>query len=146
MKLDETDLKILALLKGNGKMNNKQLAAEVGLTVTPTFERVKRLERIGVIQSYQAVIDKKAIGKGLSVHCHVTLKSHLSTLISEFESAVVELVEVSACHHIAGDFDYLLLVEVSDMDEYQMFLREKLSTIPSIGNVRSSFVMNTLKE
>lgn len=144
-QLDETDLKILEILQENSKLGNKEIAERIGLTVTPTFERIKRLERFRIIRSYTAVVDKKAIGKGLKVLCQVSLKAHNLDLLLGFEDEVVHLNEVSACFHIAGDYDYLLTIEVGDMDEYQRFLKEKLASIPNIANVQSSFVMSTLK-
>ncbi len=144
-QLDSTDLKILEILQANSKLGNKEVAERIGLTVTPTFERIKRLERMRIIQSYTAVVDKKAIGKGLKVLCQVSLKAHNLDLLLGFENEVVHLHEVSACFHIAGNYDYLLTIEVGDMDEYQRFLKEKLASIPNIANVQSSFVMSTLK-
>lgn len=144
-QLDDTDLKILEILQENSKLGNKEIAEKIGLTVTPTFERVKRLERLRIIQSYTALVDKKAIGKGLKVLCQVSLKAHNLDLLLGFEDEVVHLNEVSACFHIAGNYDYLLTIEVGDMDEYQQFLKEKLASIPNIANVQSSFVMSTLK-
>jgi Lrp/AsnC family leucine-responsive transcriptional regulator len=143
--LDTIDREILALLKSNAKMGNKEIAARIGLSVTPTFERIKRLERQGVILGYEAVLNKKAIGKGLKVLCQVSLKAHNLDLLLGFEDEIVHLDEVSACYHIAGDYDYLLSIEVRDMDEYQKFLKEKLASIANIANVQSSFVMSTLK-
>ena len=145
IQLDETDLKILDILHSNSKLGNKEIAAEVGLSITPTFERVKRMERQGVIKGYTAVLDKKKIGKGLLVLCQVSLRAHNADLLVGFEDEVVHLDEVASCYHIAGNYDYLLSIEVRDMDEYQRFLKEKLAAIPNIANVQSSFVMSTLK-
>jgi DNA-binding Lrp family transcriptional regulator len=116
------------------------------LTVTPTYERIKRLERIGVITSYTACLNKKLIGKGLQVFCQVSLKEHNLELLESFEQMVVSFDEVSNCYHIAGDHDYALLIEVSDMGEYEAFLKQSLAKIPSIMNVQSSFVMSAIKE
>jgi len=145
MTLDKIDLAIIEILKENGKLNNKEIAAQVGLTITPTYERIKRLERTGVIKNYTVELDKKAIGKSLQVFCQVSLKEHNLKLLNKFEDQVVEFLEVSACYHIAGDHDYALLIEVFDMSAYEKFLREKLATIPSIANVQSSFVMREIK-
>lgn len=146
LSLDALDLQILSILAKNGKINHKELAAEIGLTITPTYERVKRLENRKVIQSYHAKINKAAIGKGLKIMCQLSLKSHAKELLEIFEKEVVRLKEVSACYHIAGNYDYLLEIEVQDMNAYSSFLKEKLATIPHIGNVQSMFVMSTLKE
>lgn len=144
-RLDSIDSEILELLSKNGKLGNKEIAAKIGLSTTPTFERIRRLERKGIIKGYVAVLDKTKIGKGLKVFCQVSLKSHNSEIIEGFEKEVVHLTEVSACYHIAGDFDYSLFIEVTDMEEYQIFLKQKLANIPNIANVQTAFVMSTLK-
>ena len=145
VQLDAIDLQILDLLTKNGKLGNKEIAAAIGLSTTPTFERIKRLERKGIIKGYTAILDKKKIGKGLKVFCQVSLKSHNAEIIDGFEAEIIHLSEISACYHIAGDFDYSLFIEVSDMDEYQHFLKQKLANIPNIANVQTAFVMSTLK-
>jgi DNA-binding Lrp family transcriptional regulator len=145
LHLDQIDKKILSILSTNSKMGNKEIAAEIGLSVTPTFERIKRLERHGVIKNYVAILDKKKIDKGLHVLCQVSLKAHNLDLLLGFENEIIHLNEVNSCYHIAGNYDYLLSIEVKDMDEYQDFLKQKLASIPNIANVQSSFVMSTLK-
>ena len=145
IQLDQIDKKILSILSSNSKLGNKEIAAEIGLSITPTFERIKRLERHGVIKNYVAILDKKKIEKGLHVLCQVSLKAHNLDLLLGFEDEIVHLHEVSSCYHIAGNYDYLLSIEVKDMDEYQDFLKQKLASIPNIANVQSSFVMSTLK-
>jgi len=142
---DEIDSLILQLLENDGKLNTKELAEKIGLSTTPTYERVKRLERNGIIKKYRAVIDKKKLGIALEVLCNVQLESHASKYLDEFESKVIELEEVKECYHIAGHFDYLLQVEIGNMEEYAVFVKEKLSKIPHIATVQSSFVMRTLK-
>ena len=143
--MDAIDNAIIEILSENSKLGTKEIAIQVGLTITPTYERIKRLERSGVIKRYTVDLDKKAIGKNLQVFCQVSLKEHNLKLLKKFEEQVVSLPEVSACYHIAGDHDYALLIEVYDMDAYETFLREKLAVIPSIGNVQSSFVMSEIK-
>lgn len=144
-KLDSIDEQIIQLLTVNAKLGNKEIAAKIGLTVTPTYERIKRLERTGLIQGYTLRLNKRMIGKGLKVQCSVSLKEHHLDLLQAFEDKIVHFSEVSECYHIAGDYDYILVIEVRDMDEYQHFLKEKLASIPSISNVQSSFVMSTVK-
>ena len=145
MVLDAIDKQIITLLQENGKMNNKEVAGKIGLSVTPTFERIKRLERIGVIQGYTALINRKAIGRDLKVICQVSLKSHEKEGIDVFESAIRELPEVSHAYHVAGATDYMLTIEVANMEVYQDFLKNQLARIPHIGQVNSSFVMSELK-
>lgn len=145
IRLDDIDRAILNLLSTNGKMGNKELANEVGLTITPTYERVRRLEREGIIRGYKAIIDQKRIGKELHVHCHIRLKNHFTESIKEFEARIVELDEVVACYNIAGDYDYTLEVNIEDMDAYHNFIRSTLTSINNIGNIQSAFVMKTMK-
>ncbi|TXI87886.1 MAG: Lrp/AsnC family transcriptional regulator [Crocinitomicaceae bacterium] len=145
-QLDHIDEHILALLVENAKLGSKEIASSVGLTVTPTYERIRRLEKRGFIKRYKAVLDKKKMGKNLRVLCNVQLKSHAAEFIESFESQVIELSEVTSCFHIAGNFDYLLIIDIVDMDEYAEFLKEKLASIPHIATVQSSFVMHALKD
>lgn len=144
--LDAIDRQIISILQKNGKINHKELASQIGLTITPTYERVKRLEQRGVIIGYEARIDKQKIGRGLKVMCQLSLKSHAKDLLENFEAAIMDLHEVSACYHVAGNHDYLLHIEVGSMEAYSVFLKEKLASIPHISNVQSMFVMKSLKE
>ncbi len=143
--LDVIDHHILMLLQEDGKMNNKEIASRVGLSVTPTFERIKRMERQGVIQGYTAKVSLNAIGKGLQVFCQVSLQNHQLETVNEFEAAVIELKEITSTFHVAGTIDYLLLIQVKDMDAYQQFLKNKITRIPHIGQVNSNFVMTVVK-
>jgi len=143
--MDKIDQAILEILTENSKLGTKEIAMQVGLTITPTYERIKRLEKSGVIKRYTVELDKASVGKNLQVFCQVSLKEHNLKLLKKFEDQVVNLPEVSACFHIAGDHDYALFIEVHDMIAYENFLREKLATIPSIANVQSSFVMSEIK-
>ncbi|MCO5261144.1 MAG: Lrp/AsnC family transcriptional regulator [Crocinitomicaceae bacterium] len=145
-QIDTIDAKILELLKTNAKLGTKEIASQIGLTITPTYERVRRLEKRGVIKSYITVIDKKKQGYALSVLCNVQLKSHAAEYLEEFEKEIIHLQEVTDCYHIAGNFDYLLKINIKDMDSYAVFVKEKLAVIPHIATVQSSFVMRTLKE
>lgn len=142
--MDAIDRAILEILEENSKLGTKEIAVQVGLSVTPTYERIKKLEREGIIRKYTIELDKKRIGKGLQVFCNVSLKEHNLKLLRGFEEQVTALPEVSVCYHIAGDHDYSLLIEVADMESYEQFLRHKLTAIPSIANVQSSFVMNEI--
>lgn len=144
--LDEIDQQILNLLKKNAKLGTKEIASQVGLTNTPTYERIRRLEKKGIIKSYVAVTDRKKQGFSLTVLCNVQLKSHASHYIDEFEQTIIQLEEVTECYHIAGNFDYLLKISIRDMDGYAVFVKEKLAAIPHIATVQSSFVMRMLKE
>lgn len=142
--LDELDYKLLDLLKKNAKAPTKYLAAEIGLSVTPTFERIRRMERMGVITGYTVAVDKRKIGKGLRVLCQVSLKEHKEDVIAMFEQEIQLLDEVNECMHIAGNFDYLLIVEVKNIQSYEFFLKQKLAKLATISNVQSSFVLGQI--
>ena len=144
--LDPIDKKILLLLQENSKRNIKEMALKIGLTQTPTYERIKRLEKLGIVKSYSAIIDKEKIGLHITVFCQVSLQVHSNELIHKFEQAIAKLDEVIECHHVAGNFDYLLKIQVTNMKAYQQFLTNKLSVLHPISNVQSNFVLSTTKE
>ncbi|WP_456377679.1 Lrp/AsnC family transcriptional regulator [Lutibacter sp.] len=144
--LDNTDKKILTLLQENSKINIKELALKTGLTQTPVYERIKRLEKTGIIQNYIAVLNKEKIGYNVEVFCQVTLLVHSKELITKFETAITKMDEVIECFHVAGNYDYLLKVIVKDMKSYQLFLKNKLSVLDSVGNVQSTFIMSSTKD
>jgi Lrp/AsnC family transcriptional regulator, leucine-responsive regulatory protein len=143
--LDEIDYSILNLLQKDGKMTFKEVAGELNLTTTPVYERIKKLEKNGVIQSYKAIIDRKKIGLQLLVFCNVSLKEHQAEYLENFENDIVNFPEVISCYHIAGMYDYLIQLTVKDMDEYQVFIAKKIANIKNIAKVQSSFVMTEVK-
>jgi Lrp/AsnC family transcriptional regulator, leucine-responsive regulatory protein len=146
MVIDKIDISLLNLLQNNTKLNTKELAQKVGLSVTPTYERIKRLEKQGYIKHYVAILDRKLIDKNLMVMSFVSLILHSRDMQIEFEKSVIEYSEVTECFHVTGSYDYQLKVVVSDMEEYQSFIKNKLSSINNIANVQSSFVMSSLKD
>ena len=146
MVIDKIDRSLLNLLQNNTKLNTKELAQKVGLSVTPTYERIKRLEKQGYIKQYVAILDRKLIDKNLMVMSFVSLILHSRDMQIEFEKSVIEYAEVIECFHVTGSYDYQLKVVVSDMEEYQSFIKNKLSSINNIANVQSSFVMSSLKD
>jgi len=146
ISLDAIDKQILNFLQKNSKANVKEIALKIGLTQTPTYERIKRMEKNGVIQKYVAVLNKEKVGFNVEVFCQVSLLVHSKELITKFENAVQKLDEVVECFHVAGNYDYLLKVIVKDMNSYQLFLKNKLSVLDSISNVQSTFVMTSTKE
>jgi|SaaInlStandDraft_5_1057022.scaffolds.fasta_scaffold37136_2 Lrp/AsnC family transcriptional regulator, leucine-responsive regulatory protein len=146
MVIDKIDISLLNLLQNNTKLNTKELAQKVGLSATPTYERIKRLEKQGYIKHYVAILDRKLIDKNLMVISFVSLILHSRDMQIEFEKSVIEYAEVIECFHVTGSYDYQLKVVVSDMEEYQSFIKNKLSSINNIANVQSSFVMSSLKD
>ena len=144
-QLDATDKAILKLLQEDAKYTNKEIATKLRMTTTPVFERIKRMERNGVIQRYTAVLDRKKVELSLVAFCDVSLKEHAEQYLIKFEKEVQLLSEVVECYHIAGMYDYLLKVVVKDMEAYQYFVAKKLAVLENIGRVQSSFVMTEIK-
>jgi len=142
---DSFDKAILQEVQKNAKITVKELSESINLSPTPVFERLKKLEKDGYILGYHARLDGKKLGLNLTVMCYVSLRHHQRELIEKFQSDVIDFDEVRDCYHIAGMYDYLLKVVVTDMDAYQQFVSKKLASLDNIGNVQSSFVMTTLK-
>ena len=143
--MDSIDRKILIQLQRNAKQNTKEIADKVGLTISPTSDRIKKLEKLGYIKGYKAVLEGAKIGFEITVYCQISLSNHSRKLIDNFKEKVLSLSEVIECHHLSGNYDFLLKVGVPDMNEYQNFVIDKLSVIEGISNVQSSFVMQEIK-
>ncbi len=145
MPFDDIDRKLLKLLQSDSKQTNKALSNNLNLSVTAVYERIKKLEREGVITKYVALIDKKSVDKGFVTFCSIKLVQHTKNYVVDFEKEVTKLEEVLECYHISGDYDYLLKVVVADMDEFRAFLVKKLTTISHIGSTQSTFMINEVK-
>jgi len=146
MNLDKTDKKLLQLLQEDCKKTTKQYALSLDLSTTAVYERIRKLEREGVITKYVALVDKKKIARDFTAFCHVKLSEHTKDSIMRFEKQVQELYEVSECNHISGDYDYILTIHVSNMSSYREFMVNKLTAIDQIGSTQSSFVINPVKK
>lgn len=144
-KLDKTDLNILGELQRNGRLTNKELAAAVHLSPTPTFERVKRLEREGYIRKYMAVLDADRLDCGFVAFCYLKMKQHSFGNATRIMEAVKDIPEIAECYNISGDYDFLLKIYTRDMKTYQKFLLRILGEIDCIGSLNSSFVLGEVK-
>lgn len=143
--MDRTDKKILALLQENSQISNQELADLVALSPSPCLRRVKLLEDNGYIRQQVALLDPEKIGLKLTVIVLVGLNSHQPKVMSEFEEKIRFLPEVIQCYLITGQSaDYLLKIIVPDMDAYQSFLLGKLTCIPVVESVHSSFILRTI--
>lgn len=143
--LDNIDKGILKILQEDAKSRHKEIADQLGLSTTPIYERVKRLEREGYIKGYVALVDAEKLGKKLTVFCSVTLNQHVQEKLQEFVEKVNSFPEVMECYHVTGQYDYMLKVLVADIHDYQHFLINKLSAIKNLAHVVSSFVMGEVK-
>lgn len=144
-QLDKTDVRILQTLQNNAKVNMKELAAELNMTKTPIYERVKRLEDEGYIKSYVALVDNKKVGLPLTVYCNVSLAVHNDEHICRFKEEIQEIDEIVECYSIGGIYDFLLKVVVKDLEMYDRFVFEKLTKVHGIVKMQSSFVLNEIK-
>ena len=144
-KLDKVDLQILRTLQENARLTTKELAAQVSLSSTPVFERLKRLEREGYIKKYIAVLDADKLNQGFVVFCNVKLRRMNKDIAMEFTRIIQNIPEVTECYNISGSYDYLLKIHAPNMKYYQEFIINVLGTIDSLGSLDSMFVMDEVK-
>jgi Lrp/AsnC family leucine-responsive transcriptional regulator len=143
--MDVTDKKLLLLLQNDSKKTTKELSLKLNLSVTAVYERIKKLERDGVIKKYVALVNGTKVARGFVVFCHLKLIQHTREFLTKFESEVVKLNEVLECHHVSGDYDYILKIVVKDMEAYREFLVSKLTTLDHIGSTHSTFMISEVK-
>lgn len=144
-KLDEKDTRILRALQNDARLTNKELAAKVHLSTTPTYERVKRLERLGFIKQYATILDAAKLNKGFGVFCSIKLRRINSENARAFTEMIAKIPEVTECYNISGSFDYLLRIQAPDMKYYQQFLLNVIGQHENIATLESTFVMEEIK-
>ena len=144
-KLDTTDLAILRMLQTDARLTIKEMASELNLSTTPVFERIKRLDKQGVIERYVAVLNQRLLGKKLIAFVDISMKDHSKKAIEEFVKVVIDYPEVLECHHVTGESDFHLKVVIEDIEMYNRFVLDKLSTVPNIGKVESRFSLSERK-
>lgn len=143
--LDKTDIKILSILQENSRLTIKEIASRVNLSVTPVFERIKRLENEGYIKKYVAILDADKLNRGFIVYCCVKLRQLTRDTAFSFMNTIKEITEVTECYNISGEYDYLLKVHAPNMKYYQEFILNVLGTIEGLGSLTSMFVMSEIK-
>lgn len=143
--LDEKDKEILRVLQNNARLTNKELASKVHLSTTPTYERMKRLERTGYIKQYATILNAQKLNKGFTVFCSIKLRHLNSERAIAFENMVRDIPEVTECYNISGSFDFMLRVQSPDMRTYQQFLLNVLGRHNNIASLESTFVMEEVK-
>ena len=144
--LDKKDLEILRFLQEDAKLTVRDIAEKIHLSATPTHERIKRMEREGVIRQYVALLNNRLVNKGIMVICQVSLKDHDKKTAKAFIQAIANFPEVLECYNISGEFDFLLKIVSSSMESFHKFYMNKLSEIRGIGQTKSCFVMDVIKE
>jgi Lrp/AsnC family transcriptional regulator, leucine-responsive regulatory protein len=145
VELDAIDLKILAALQRDSSLTNVELARRVHLSPSPCLARVKALRQSGVIRRYVALVDPEAIGLGVSVFISISLREQNTAALAEFERRIEACDEVMECYLMTGDADYLLRVVVPDIRALERFVLDRLSPIPGVEKIRSSFTLKQVR-
>jgi len=143
--LDSVDHQILALLQKNAKLNVNEIAFELNLTKTPIYERIKRMEKSGVIDKYVALINRQKFTPAIIVFLTGSLKVSEFDQTQEFYDAVMSIDEVLECYLLGGEKDFMLKVISKDLDTYHEFYSSKIASIPHVGEIKSSFVLKEVK-
>ncbi len=144
-QLDAKDQAILEILQQDSTISVKEIGERVGLSFTPTYERIKNLEKNQVITKYVALVDRKLIRKDFMVLCHVKLEQHRKEYITQFEREITQFPEVLECFHVSGDYDYILKIALKDIQEYREFMVTKLTNLQHIASTHSSFMIKEVK-
>ncbi|MFC2086220.1 Lrp/AsnC family transcriptional regulator [Bacteroidota bacterium] len=144
--LDLIDRQILNLLQANARITTKEISEKLGLTKTPIYERIKKLERKKIINKYVTLLDNRQIELSLVVYINVLLNRHTKEVVESFEHQVKDFDEVMECYYISGNADFLVKVVCKDMDDYHDFIMNKFSIIENINQFYSSFVLSEAKK
>ena len=145
LKLDAIDLRLVSELQENARLSNVELAARVGLSPSPCLARVRALEASGLIARYVTLLDPAAVGLNVSVFIQVSLEKQIDAALARFEAAINAMPEVMECYLMTGDSDYMLRVVVEDIPALQRFIVERLTKIPGMASIRSSFALKQVK-
>ncbi|MBL4808158.1 MAG: Lrp/AsnC ligand binding domain-containing protein [Rhodobacteraceae bacterium] len=145
-ELDKIDSRILNELQANGRLSIVELASRINLTNTPCSERVRRLEKSGIIKKYCAVLDPNALGYSHLSVVQISMAATANSSLDDFNTAVQEVDEIESCLMIAGSFDYVLIVRTRDMAHFRIVLGEQISKLPGIRQTNSFAVMEVVKE
>ncbi|MBL4705160.1 MAG: Lrp/AsnC family transcriptional regulator [Flavobacteriales bacterium] len=143
--MDQVDRTILKLLQKDAKLDVKYIAEVLNMSKTPVYERIKRLERSGVIDKYVAVVNRKKVSSSMIVFCQVSLEDQKIEKINQFRTAIAKIPEVMECYLMGGANDFLLKLIVEDLDAYHRFSSGKLAALPNVSQIQSSFVLDEVK-
>ena len=144
--LDSFDQKILAVLRENARATNVEIAQRVGLSEAPCSRRIRRLEELGVIEGYTARLNPEAVGLGFRAYVTLVLDYITGSTAQQFIDRIGEIPEVVSCYIVSGGYDAILYVAAADSRAYSDIVFYKLRQIPGVKDVRSSFIMKTIKE
>jgi Lrp/AsnC family leucine-responsive transcriptional regulator len=145
-ELSRTDIRILQVLQNDARLTNVELAERVGMSASPCLRRVRQLEAKGVIGAYVALLDRRALGLDIMAFVEVHIDRHNDKAVEAFAGAVMKEPEVAACYALTGAFDYLIQVIAPNLDAYAEFTMNRLLRMPGVKDVRSSFVLQSVKQ
>jgi Lrp/AsnC family transcriptional regulator, leucine-responsive regulatory protein len=143
--LDHVDKSLLSALQTDGRLSNVELARRINLSPPATHTRLKRLEKNGYIRQYTAVVDREKAGYDLLCFIHIGLRMHQVEQVEEFREATRQLPEVLECHHITGEYDYLLKVALKNRKDLERFVIDKITPIPGVARIHTSLVLAEVK-
>lgn len=143
---DETDARLLRLIQSDARLSAAELSERVNLSPSACHRRVQRLEKAGIIRGQVALLDKRAVGRTVTVFVEISLNSQADETLSGFEKAAAALPEVLECHLMAGAYDYLLKVVARDADDFARLHRKNLASLPGVAKLQSSFALKTVSE
>jgi Lrp/AsnC family transcriptional regulator, leucine-responsive regulatory protein len=139
--LDELDIAVLRHLERNGRATNYEVGEAVGLSASAASRRILALETMGAIRGYRALIDERFLGRKMTVYLRVTLERQSAAVLTTFETAVRRCREIVSCHLMAGQYDYMLVARVADIDDYGRLHQNELSRLPGVTRLETSFAL-----
>jgi len=145
ISIDEQDAQILNALQKDGRITVKELSEMIGLSPTPIFERIKKMERSGLIDHYAAMLNNDQLGKKLYAFAHISLKDHTKELVEEFTQQIIQFDEVLECHYVTGDSDFILKILLKDMEKYREFVMNSLFNMRNIAKVETYLSLSVSK-
>lgn len=146
MEIDKIDLNILKIMQENGRITNLQLSQNIGLSPAPTLERVRKLEHLGYIKSYHALVDEEKLGLGIKTFIQVSLDFHQNDTIQIFLDEIQAIKEITECHHVTGQCDFILKAYVKDIKTYEQLIMQKISKISVVKTFQTMMIMSTNKK
>lgn len=143
--MDNYDKKILDFLQKNAKLTAKEIANKISLSQTPIYERVKKLEKLGIIKDYVAILDSEKLGKSFIVYMNITIKDHSHLPRQKFIDSISSLKDVTELYHTSGSFDFLAKVRFANVKEYRDFLVNEIAIVDNISDIDSQIVLEEIK-
>ncbi|MCW1962663.1 MULTISPECIES: Lrp/AsnC family transcriptional regulator [Chryseobacterium] len=144
--MDLKDKMILSIIQEDSTLSVKEISEKIGLTFTPTYERIKQLEKHGIIEKYVGLLNREKLGLNIIVYCNVRLKEQSKKVLETFEDNISKYDEVQEITSLSGEYDYMLKIIAKDINSYNEFAVSVISNLPNIGQYHSSIVLHEVKK